>query len=303
MFRDPGRDLGPSAGIAAAAAGLAGVVDISVGRFTTETRRHGGQLDLGTLYEKVRLTESSINTLFNATLLQGGRRRPSPPPCLRVSVVKFDFVIQPGPLPASRKLFRTKSRSSRAGSRSGLRWRNWRTRKVAKPSVQARSARSVLSRAVVVRGSTAAGSRTSMPGGAGWPALGVGHAGRLADQVDDADWRGRTSTASPAGGAEAEVHLLEVHEVPLVHQPDLLEHLAPDDHARPGHPIDLDRLGPLRHRRGDDPASATVATRARAAGRPSSSLRTEWNRNADRCGVPSGSSSRLPAMPTRGGRP
>src|SRR5947199_9630 len=93
-----------------------------------------------------------------------------------------------------------------------------------------------------VRRSPRRGRNRPTPGGvllryAPGRALRVGHARALADEVDDA--AGGDVPAAPAGaeGAQAEVGLLEVKEVAVVHEPDVVEDGAADEHAGPGDPV------------------------------------------------------------------
>ena len=147
-----------------------------------------------------------------------------------------------------------------------------------------------LGAAVVVEEVAARGPRTSRPAARVCAGAGVGHARALADQVDDP--RRRHVPARPAGPARpaAEVDLLEVHEIALVEQADGLEDLAADDQAGPGDPVG--RAGARRAPAGRRPSGAGAARPARAAGRLSSSPRTEGNRKADaaacRRGPPAG---------------
>jgi hypothetical protein len=73
-------------------------------------------------------------------------------------------------------------------------------------------------------------------------AVAHGDAAALAHQVNDA--RLGHVPALPAGalGPQQVLRLLEIEEVALVHQTELLDHVAPHQHEGAGHPVDLARL-------------------------------------------------------------
>src|SRR4051794_18114899 len=83
------------------------------------------------------------------------------------------------------------------------------------------------------------------------------HAGALADEVDDLAVRDVPAGPSRAGGAEAEIRLFVVHEVPVVEQADALDQLRADHHARARDPVY--RFGRVRRGRGDDPLAKQLA--------------------------------------------
>ena len=68
-------------------------------------------------------------------------------------------------------------------------------------------------------------------------ALGIGDAGALAHEVNHAARRHVPTRPTRALRLPAIIHFFEIEKVAFIHQADLIDDLAANDHARAGHPI------------------------------------------------------------------